>query len=580
MSVWTETEGTFKSWDGTELFSRTWKPKIPSDKAVIIIHRGHEHSGRVGQQVEDLELTDFWAFSWDNRGHGKSPGTRGHANSYYDLVKDLNSFAHYISENHAIKMENIVVVANSVGAVTASTWVHDFAPRIRAMVLAAPAFRIKLYVPFAIPGLRLLRKFKGSATISSYVKSKMLTHDRAEARKYDRDELITRDIAVNILLGLHDTATRIMDDAGAIIAPTLILSAGSDWVVKNSAQCRFFERLSSSKKEMEVYPGFFHAILYEKQREKPIKKAREFIREAFEEQIDRSGLLKADKGGFTRTEYDILRQAPGNPKAIYFGFQKLMLRTGGRLSKGIRLGWKTGFDSGKTLDYVYENVPRGITAIGRIIDRFYLDTIGWKGIRVRGRNIELCLARLIEKISAEKGSVRVMDIAAGCGRYVLNTLEEIPNSNVSVLLRDYDSANVEAAEKLATTMALENVQCQQGDAFNAPSLMAVKPKPDIVIVSGLYELFQDNVLVSESLKGVAGAIKTGGYLIYTGQPWHPQVEMIARTLVNRDAEPWIMRRRTQAEMDELVREAGFKKLEMEIDEWGIFTVSIARRVKS
>jgi len=77
MSVWTETEGTFKSWDGTELFSRTWKPKIPSDKAVIIIHRGHEHSGRVGQQVEDLELTDFWAFSWDNRGHGKSPGTRG-----------------------------------------------------------------------------------------------------------------------------------------------------------------------------------------------------------------------------------------------------------------------------------------------------------------------------------------------------------------------------------------------------------------------------------------------------------------------------------------------------------------------
>ena len=26
----------------------------------------------------------------------------------------------------------------------------------------------------------------------------------------------------------------------------------------------------------------------------------------------------------------------------------------------------------------------------------------------------------------------------------------------------------------------------------------------------------------------------GGYLIYTTQPWHPQVEMIARTLINRD----------------------------------------------
>jgi hypothetical protein len=38
-----------------------------------------------------------------------------------------------------------------------------------------------------------------------------------------------------------------------------------------------------------------------------------------------------------------------------------------------------------------------------------------------------------------------------------------------------------------------------------------------------------------------------------------------------------MRRRTTAEMDELVRVAGFEKTEMEVDEWGMFTVSVARR---
>ena len=41
-----------------------------------------------------------------------------------------------------------------------------------------------------------------------------------------------------------------------------------------------------------------------------------------------------------------------------------------------------------------------------------------------------------------------------------------------------------------------------------------------------------------------------------------------------------MRRRTQAEMDELVRSAGFKKTSQEIDPWGIFTVSVARRVRT
>ncbi len=70
----------------------------------------------------------------------------------------------------------------------------------------------------------------------------------------------------------------------------------------------------------------------------------------------------------------------------------------------------------------------------------------------------------------------------------------------------------------------------------------------------------------------------GGYLIYTGQPWHPQLEFIARTLTShRDGKAWVMRRRTQQELDQLVRHCGFTKVEQWIDEWGIFTVSVAVR---
>ena len=42
----------------------------------------------------------------------------------------------------------------------------------------------------------------------------------------------------------------------------------------------------------------------------------------------------------------------------------------------------------------------------------------------------------------------------------------------------------------------------------------------------------------------------------------------------------MMRRRTTAEIDELVRVSGFEKIAMEIDYWGMFSVSIARRVVS
>ncbi len=97
-------------------------------------------------------------------------------------------------------------------------------------------------------------------------------------------------------------------------------------------------------------------------------------------------------------------------------------------------------------------------------------------------------------------------------------------------------------------------------------------------MSGLFELFPDNEPVLRSLRGLADAVEPGGHLIYTNQPWHPQVEFIARVLTNREGQPWIMRRRSQAEMDELVQTAGFAKLSQEIDPWGIFTVSLARRV--
>ena len=577
MSKWTCEEGWFTSWDGTRLYCRSWEPPGACDKALILIHRGHEHSGRLRQLVEDLDLTECRAFAWDARGHGRSPGDRGYAERYDDLVRDLDAFARHVSESHGIPMEDIALVANSVGAVTASAWVHDYAPRVRAMVLAAPALRIRLYVPFAIPLLRLLQKVKGRANISSYVKSKMLTHDPEQSKAYDDDELITRNIAVNVLLGLHDTATRIMADAGAITTPTLVLSAGSDWVVSNSAQQRLFERLSSPRKEIEVYPGFFHAVLYERDRHLPIARARAFIRSAFEQPVDRSALLHADQEGYTRAEYDALKRPASFPRNVFFGAQKLAMRTVGRLSEGVRLGWRTGFDSGQSLDYIYENEARGVSAVGRLIDRGYLDAVGWKGIRRRGAILQRCLRDEVKSLHGQGEGARILDIATGCGRYVLEALASLPDADVEALLRDHEPRNVEAGRELAASLRESRARFEEADAFDPASIRAVEPRPNIAIVSGLYELFPDNAMVSASLQAVADVLEPGGALIYTGQPWHPQVEMIARTCDNRDGDPWIMRRRTQAELDELVRVTGLDKTRMEIDEFGIFTVSVARK---
>jgi alpha-beta hydrolase superfamily lysophospholipase/SAM-dependent methyltransferase len=570
----TPTEHTFKTWDGVELFYRAWLPAKATDKALLLFHRGHEHSARWQEVVDLLALEGIAIFAWDARGHGRSPGERGSAENLMVVVKDTEAFARHISERHAIPIENMVVMAHSVGAVTAAAWVHDFAPPIRGLVLAAPAFRVKLYIPFAVPLLRLKQKLFGPGYVKSYVKAKMLTHDMEQARRYQADEHIFRQIAVNILLDLHDTSTRLMADAGAIHTPTLVLGAGADWVVRLSAQRKFFERLSSPVKEMEVFPGFYHAVFHERHREPLVARARKFILERFAQPPPRLALLDADLRGHTKAEYDRLCCRGG----ARFTLVRLGMKTLGRLSKGIALGWRSGFDSGMTLDYVYENRPQGLTPLGRWMDRAYLESIGWRGIRQRRVHLEAALRDLIRATHAAGRPVRLLDIAAGAGRYVLESLHALRDVPATALLRDYKAENLDAAKRRAAELGLANVTIAHGDAFDRASLAATAPRPAIAIVSGLYELFPANAPILESLRGLADALEPGGHLIYTNQPWHPQVEFIARVLTNREGKPWIMRRRAQAEMDALVREAGFEKLRMDIDRWGIFTVSVARRV--
>jgi len=142
---------TFTTHDGIDLFYRHWpalvsQPDIPR-KAILLFHRGHEHSGRIAHLVDELKLPDLDFFAWDARGHGQSPGARGDSPSFATSVRDMQTFCAHLNARHLIQEENMAVIAQSVGAVIVATWVHDYAPKIRSLVLASPAFKVKLYVP-------------------------------------------------------------------------------------------------------------------------------------------------------------------------------------------------------------------------------------------------------------------------------------------------------------------------------------------------------------------------------------------------------------------------------------------------
>lgn len=274
-------EHSFTSWDGARLFYRSWHPRCLQGKAVVLFHSGHEHSGRMAHVVEALDIPGVSFFAWDARGHGLSPGKRGYADSFHDLVRDADAFIAALTREFDIPEEDIAVLGHSEGSVVASSLVLHHRPRLRGMVLGSPALRIKLYLPFGRRLVNLWARINPRGFVPSFVTSSMLTHDREEMRRRDRDPLIRRPIGTRVLSGLLDEGRRLVERAPAIRVPTLILSAGADRVVRLSTQRDFFARLGSERKEHIVYPGFYHHVFHEQDRHLPIGRAHAFLEDLF-----------------------------------------------------------------------------------------------------------------------------------------------------------------------------------------------------------------------------------------------------------------------------------------------------------
>jgi SAM-dependent methyltransferase len=280
---------------------------------------------------------------------------------------------------------------------------------------------------------------------------------------------------------------------------------------------------------------------------------------------------------------DLTRPLPlFHARAIKYGLARLLLRTAGRLSKGISIGCRHGFDSGVMLDHVYENRAQGSLLIGRWIDRLYLDSEGWAGIRARGELLRDTLVSRVGAIAARKraqglGAPVIVDLACGGGRYLIAALRALKEAGIRVeaTLRDYRLENVARARANAARAGVR-VTIEMADAFSDADLAGL-PAPDLVVVSGLHEIITDDARVSRHFEQLAELLRPGGSLVATLQPRHPQLELIARVLTTHEGRPWAMRLRSTERICALAQAAGFTIESVAMEPREIFGVLVAKK---
>ncbi len=251
----------------------------------------------------------------------------------------------------------------------------------------------------------------------------------------------------------------------------------------------------------------------------------------------------------------------------YHRTMRVLMRTGGRLSDGIRLGFREGFNSGTMVDYVYRDEAHGITPIGRAIDRVMLDHPVWRGVRGRRR---LLVAQVTDALSERPHQV-LFDVAAGPGSYLF----ALPRGG-ECWAGDRDPEELARGRARANAEGRDDIHFVQADAFD-PATWPVA-RPDVLVSSGFFDILADIADVRRLLAAGTAGTEAGARWVLSAMEDHPDLLLLRDVLVDWDRKPWIAVNRSADEIADEARPLGWEPVRIEREPLGLFAVATLRRV--
>jgi alpha-beta hydrolase superfamily lysophospholipase len=248
--------------DGMALKGRWWRRRAP--RAVLVISHGYgEHGGayrRVGEAV--AERSDIDVIAVDFRGHGRSPGRRGVVRRYDELTGDLLQTLEWASER--IPGVRCFVLGHSNGGQVALRAALRDAGRLTGLVLSNPVLRVSVEVPpVKLKVARFLARHAPWVTLSGNLNVELLTRDPEIQQEHRTDPLRHSRMSAPLFFGMVEGGAMLMERAGEIETPVLMLLGGQDTVTDPAAARAFFDRIGTDDKTLSIYPRLLHEPLNE-----------------------------------------------------------------------------------------------------------------------------------------------------------------------------------------------------------------------------------------------------------------------------------------------------------------------------
>jgi len=249
--------------DGTRLFWQAWHPEEATSPTVVIVHGAGEHGGRYAWVAEQLTERGHRVYACDHRGHGRSDGARAAIGSMATLVADLRRFV-------ALLDGRPFLVGHSLGGAVALNYAIEHGDTIEGLVLSGPAVATEA-VPAPLKAIVAALSKVAPRLPAFQIDAELISRDPDVVSDYRTDPLNWTGMLPARTLGemLRNMDT-IADRVPELETPLLVLHGARDELCPPTGSEMVHARAGSRDKTLKIYPGLFHEIFNEPEREQVV----------------------------------------------------------------------------------------------------------------------------------------------------------------------------------------------------------------------------------------------------------------------------------------------------------------------
>ena len=254
--------------DGLKLFSQSWTTERKPKALVVIIHGVGEHSGRYAHVARVFNENRFHVFSFDQRGHGKSEGPRGHTPSTEQLMYDIIKAIHVAKETFGTELP-VFLYGHSLGALEVLYFGTTIQEELIGIIATSPPLDLSSTPKSKIILAKIINPILPKLTLSNGLDTNALSRDTTVVEAYRADPLVHDRISARLGYFVITGPGKIMAAAPKWHYPLLLMHGTEDRICGIKGTDALFEKLQGDI-TYKRWEGLYHEPHNEPEKEEVI----------------------------------------------------------------------------------------------------------------------------------------------------------------------------------------------------------------------------------------------------------------------------------------------------------------------